>query len=800
MFSLFKKELSTFLCSLTGFLVVTVFLIASGIFLWVVPSELNIIYGGYATLEPLFGIAPWIYLFLVPAISMRLVAEERRLGTLELLLIRPISPLQIVLAKYLAGLTLVAISIIPTFVYIFIVWQLGEPVGNLDLAATLGSYIGLLLLAALYMAIGIFTSSLTDNQIVAFVSSVAMCFVFYAGFDSVASIPDLKSVGSIISELSIAQHYDSMARGVVDSRDVVYFLSFAALFIALTSFAVQRSHVSWKKIALVPVAVILLNLGAQHLFFRADMTSEGRFTLSRITRSYLEDMEKEIFVRFYLDGDLNPGFTRLGKATSEMLDEFQQYAHNGLIYNRVQPSSMSKGDADKLANELAEVGLAGVPVFETKEDGQKTRTIVYPYAKVHVGDRFTWVNLLENVPGLSADENLNRSIEDIEYKLIDAIRRISETEKTRIAFLEGHGELDELDVVEATDELSMSFAVDRGKIGTDASILDPYKVVIIAKPADKFTEPEKFVLDQYVMRGGRLLWLVDAVNMTLDTLRNAPQTVGLYSDFNIEDMLFVYGYRVNPEVVEDINCGMVPISVQQPGEGSKIVPMPWLFSPLLSTNLEHPVTRNVSLVKGDFTSYIDTVGSDLDLVRTPLLRTSSYTKVDRTPVFASLANIHEKPVQSEFNRSHLNVAVLSEGSFPSVFAHRSVPRQLSNTQPIVASSVPTKMIVVADGDIIRNDVRFRTSQNPKIVPLGYDELTRQTFGNKDFIVNAVQYLADDEGWMSLRNRTFTIRLLNRQEIGNGTLFYKVLAVVMPVVLMALLFGVVAIVRRRKYSC
>jgi ABC-2 type transport system permease protein len=799
MYSLFKKEIAAFFCSATGYLVVSVFLVATGLFLWVIPGDLNIIYSGYASLEPLFVISPWILLFLVPAVSMRLIAEEKKSGTMELLLIRPLSTLQIVGAKYLAGLTLVGISILPTIVYAVIIYLMGNPVGNIDLGGTFGSYIGLIMLAAVYMAIGTFASSTTDNQIVAFMIGVALCFVFYIGFDSLASIPAMRPVQHELALFGIDSHYSSISRGVVDSRDLIYFVSVVLLFIGLTVLVVMRrcGRRSLKVVAML-AAVVAVNALLQSFYFRLDLTSEKRFTLSDLTQRYMASTEKQVLVKVYLTGDLNPGFNRLSKSTMEMLDELSVASSADLEAYVADPSTMSKDELKELNDNLAEFGLGGVPVFETKEDGQKTRTVVYPYAKIQIGDVMTWVNLLDNVPGLSSDENLNRSVETLEYKLVDAMRRLTTEEKPRVAFLEGHGELSEIDVVEATDALSYHFAVDRGAIGDDARILDPYKVVIIAKPAEKFTEKEKFVLDQYLMRGGRTLWLVDAVNMTLDTLRNSPHTIGLLSDFNIEDMLFIYGVRINPEVVEDISCGMVPISVAQ-GDGTKIVPMPWRFSPLLSVNMHSPITRNVSLVKGDFASYIDTVGENLKLQRTPLLRTSKYTKVNPTPVFATLANIHEKPQRSEFTRQHLDVAMLQEGEFASAFSHRRVPQGIKNAGTILKTSVPTKMIVVADGDIIRNDVRFRNSANPNIVPLGYDEMTRQTFGNKDFIVNAVQYLADDDGWMTLRNRTFTLRLLDKEKIGAGTTQWKVCAMAIPLMIVVLFGIIVVIIRRIKFG-
>ncbi|MBE6341714.1 MAG: gliding motility-associated ABC transporter substrate-binding protein GldG [Bacteroidales bacterium] len=796
MFSLFRKELSAFFASATGYIVTAIFLITTSLFLWIVPSNFNIFYGGYASLESFFFLAPWLFLFLAPAISMRLIAEERRAGTMELLLIRPLSALQIALAKYLAGLTLIAIAIIPTFIYVILIYNLSEPVGNIDLGATMGSYIGLLLLGAIYISIGIFCSSFTDNQIIAFIVATATCFVFYQGFDALANIPTLKPLANVVSALGIDAHYSSLSRGVVDSRDVVYFICVAAIFIFTTALIIERRKNYRNSIVAIGIT-ILITIICNFIHIRIDLTQEHRYTLANVTRSFLQKQEREVIVNIYLDGNINPGFRRLKRATMDMLDELNRESSKGISAFEININDL-KGDAAKsFKNELESIGWGGISVYETKEDGQKIRSVVYPYAEVSVGENYTWVNLLENVQGLSGEENLNKSIESLEYKLVDAIRRVTTTEKQRVAFLEGHGELDEIDVVEATDALSSHFAVDRGKIGNDASILDPYKVIIIAKPTQQFSEKDKYVIDQYLMHGGRLLFLVDAVTMTLDSLRNLPSTIGLYADFNIEDQLFVYGFRINHEVVEDVNCSMIPISVAQ-GGSSQLVPMPWRFGALLGPNPHHPVTRNINPVRADFASYIDTVGENLKITRTPLLTTSNFTKVHPTPVFASLQDIGRKPMKEEFSRHYLPIAMSAEGVFPSVFAHRKAPAGLKNTHT-AQESVPTRIIVVADGDIIRNDVRLRHSDQPNIIPLGYDELSRQTFGNRDFIVNAVQYLADDEGWSALRNRTITLRLLNKHLLAEGTTIYKILSIAIPLVMLAIAALVIFIVRKRKYN-
>ncbi|MBN2165882.1 MAG: gliding motility-associated ABC transporter permease subunit GldF [Marinilabiliaceae bacterium] len=234
MFSLFRKEVLSFFSSITGYLVVIVFLVITGLFLWVIPGDLNILFLGYSSLEPLFYLAPWIYLFLVPAVTMRLFAEEKKSGTIELLLTRPLSDLQIIFAKYLAGLVLVIISLLPTLIYYFTVNNLGNPVGNIDHGATWGSYIGLIFLAAVYVSIGVFGSSLSDNQIVAFVISLLISFLFYYGFEAISMLPALKSVGNVLVFFGIDNHYKSISRGVVDTRDIIYFFSVIVFFIYLT--------------------------------------------------------------------------------------------------------------------------------------------------------------------------------------------------------------------------------------------------------------------------------------------------------------------------------------------------------------------------------------------------------------------------------------------------------------------------------------------------------------------------------------------------------------------------------------
>ncbi|MGN0011100.1 MAG: Gldg family protein, partial [Marinilabiliaceae bacterium] len=459
MIDLFKKEIATFFCSAMGYLVVSVFLVATWLLIWVIPSEYNVIYGGYATLSPLFDIAPWIYLFLVPAISMRLIAEERRQGTLELLLIRPQPAWRIVVAKYAAGLTLVLASIAPTLVYVSVVCSLGAPQGNIDMGGTIGSYLALILLAATYMSAGVFASSITSNQIVAFIVGAALCAFIYVGFDMVAALSPQSDWGAALMWLGLAEHYSSVSRGVLDVQDGVYFMSVCAIFISVTSLTLSRDRGRWRSFASVTGVAVIACVASSFFHFRLDLTSEKRYTLSDVSIGYADSLSHPVSVKLYLDGELNPGFRRLRRQTIELCRELSYASSKGVRVATEDPSEMEKGESREFALELSKNGLSGIPVFETKEDGQKTRTVVYPFAKVSIGDNSTWINLLENVQGLSGDESLNRSIEGIEYKLTDAIARLSRPSTPKIAFLEGHGELDEYDVLDATDELAKYFEV-----------------------------------------------------------------------------------------------------------------------------------------------------------------------------------------------------------------------------------------------------------------------------------------------------------------------------------------------------
>ncbi len=538
-------------------------------------------------------------------------------------------------------------------------------------------------------------------------------------------------------------------------------------------------------IAIAIIAFVGINLVASFLYLRYDLTSEKRYTLSRNTKELLRSLDKSVRIEIYLDGELNSGFRLLAKSTREMADEMEVLSGIHLRYEFIDVASVKDEDKKPLLKMLSERKMDPIPVFETLEDGSKKQTQVYPYMVMKMGDKELVVNLLENLPGLSGSENLNKSIEVLEFKFTDAIRRLKSDVKPKVAFLEGHGELDEYDVMDVTHQLSQYYQVERGSIQQDASVLSDYKCVIVAAPTAPFSEKDKFILNQYVMNGGSVLWLVDGLALSLDGLQERSTSIGLPLDLNLDDMLFKYGFRINRVTVQDIQCAMIPVNVAKIGEAPKFVPAPWMFNPLLLPAQNSPITKSINVVKGEFVSTIDSVGEDNGLKRKVLLASSRFSKISKPPVMVSLFSVNEKPKKEEFTHSFLPVAMVAEGEFPSLFEFRASPVGVSNVQKAVSVGKSTKMILVADGDLIRNEVRFKES-NPQIIPLGYDEVNHQTYGNKDFIVNSVNYLADDGGWMALRNRSNVLRLLDKAKVAEDALFYKLLNVVTPLVLLILL--------------
>lgn len=790
MWELIKKELKGFFASLPGYVVLGFFLVANGVFLWVVPGNYNILDSGMADLQPFFALAPVLYLFLVPAVCMKLFAEERRTGTLELLFTRPVTVWKIVLSKYLAGLALMVFSILPTLVYAVSLWCLAQPEGHIDVGGIAGSYAGLLFLSAIYVAAGVWASALTSNQVVAFLYGLALSFLLYTGFDFLGDVPFLENYRNELLYLGFNYHYEPMSRGVIALSDVVYFLSVIVLFLWLTARRFSRVRLSWYVLILILLAV---NWGASRSYLRADITNDKRYTLSDNTRQLLRGLDRGISADVFLAGNLPPEMQKLQSAAMRMLEEFGRITGNKVRYSVIDPSDIKDADEKKaLARYLAERGIMPVNLNRRTEDETLSQQIIFPGMVMYDDKTEVSVNLLQSVPGQSPDDNINSSVEALEYELTKAIRLVTRVEKKSVAFLTGHGELPYPEVADMAKTLLYYYNVDFVSADSLADDLGRYDALIIARPTADFPERDKYVVDQYVMNGGRVLWCVDEAEVNHEALKEQESVMAVFRPLNVEDMLFKYGVRINPDLLLDGTCVMLPVVTGMNGTTPVYSPGTWYYSPLLLPQKYNPVTSGIQPVRVDYANSIDTVGGNPGLKKTVLLASSQHTAALKLPCPVTLSIMEEKLDGEVFREQFKPVAVMVEGVFPSLFQYRNMSGVVK--QEFKPESAYNRMIVVADGDVIRNKVRG-VGENAVTVPLGYDEYSGQMYGNRDFILNCVNVLCDDEGWMQLRGRNFSLYLLDKTKLKSERGYWQMLNLLLPLLLVACGGGTFAAIRR-----
>ncbi|MBN1598646.1 MAG: gliding motility-associated ABC transporter substrate-binding protein GldG [Bacteroidales bacterium] len=528
------------------------------------------------------------------------------------------------------------------------------------------------------------------------------------------------------------------------------------------------------------IAILLLvNLISYRFFFRVDLTAEKRYTLAKETRHIIHNLDDAILITIYLEGELNIPFSKFQRNIRDLMEEFKIYGGYKFQYEIVNPfEDVDQEDQEKVISSLYEQGLRPTNIHQRDKEGGISEKIIFPSALVTYKNIDVPLNLLMNTKGLSAEQNLNNSIENLEYNFISTIKNITNKKIEKIAFIEGHRELNEIEVNDISRELSKSYQIDRGRINGQFGILDEYNAVIIAKPKLPFSEPDKFVIDQYIMKGGKVIWLIDAVEVSLDSLVSGT-TMAFIAQLDIEDMLFRYGVRINPVLAQDIQCNVIPINIALAGNTPDFQPIPWLYNPLMNPNPKHPITTNINLVCGRFTNIIDTISARTGIRKTALLTTSELCRTRNVPALITLDEvIRETPKRNDFNLSNEVTGVLLEGEFQSAFINRGLEKYFDNLPEIIEKGNYTKMAVIADGDVIRNEVNY-TSGGPEIQPLGYDRYTRQTFGNKEFLVNLVQYIADDNNLLVLRGREFKLRLLDKKKIAEARTSWILINMIIP---------------------
>jgi len=535
--------------------------------------------------------------------------------------------------------------------------------------------------------------------------------------------------------------------------------------------------------------IVLLNLLASFYFFRIDLTEEKRYTIQSQTKEILKNLDDAVFVEVFLEGeDLNPEFKRFQKTVRETLEEFRIHSNNRVQYTFTNPlQALNEKARNEFIAELNSKGISPRNVIET-HDGQRKEKFVFPGALISYEGFETGVMLLKG----NRAQSINQSVEEVEYELANAIHKLTNTNRKRVGLVTGHGELDSLEFASFNNSLLDQYDVFKVSLARKP-LVTGYDLLIIAKPRQEFSQSEKYKLDQYLMHGGKILFLLDRLDADMSHASEENYFAFPYN-LNLDDQLFKYGVRINQDLIQDAVSGKYPIVVGGDRNRPQIMQLDWPFFPLVNQYANHPITRNLDASLLKFVSSIDTVKA-IGVTKTPLLFSSQYSRKVTAPVKVGVNDLRKQMLDGSFNAGSISIAYLLEGEFTSLFNNRFAPEG-ADTVGAKESSLPTKIIVVADGDLARNDVNPRDG-NPQ--QLGLDPFSQYTFANQDLLMNMVAYLVDENGLIKARNKEVRVRPLDKEKVRVERAFWQFLNLGLPLIVL-IIFGIIrSYWRSVKYS-
>lgn len=540
------------------------------------------------------------------------------------------------------------------------------------------------------------------------------------------------------------------------------------------------------------IALVLINLLSSRLFFRIDLTEEKRYSIHASTREMLSDLDDDVYVEVFLEGELNAGFRRFQKSIRETLEMFRIYSDNRVHYSFTDPATaVSQKARSEFMADLASKGIQPTNVIDTR-DGERIEKIVFPGVVVSYGGAEEGVMLLKGNKARTPEEEINQSIEGIEFEIANAIYKLTDEDPSIVGMLTGHGELEGAQV--ESFERAVSELYHFRRLTLNDPRLDECDALVIAKPTRAFSAADKYKLDQYIMAGGKVLFLLDRLDASMDSATQANYFAFPY-DIGLDDQLFRYGVRINPDLVQDRYAARYPVITGEREDGTpQIHLMEWPFFPLINRYNEHAVTHNLDRLLTRFVSSIDTVKAE-GVRKTPLMFTSEYSRKVTAPVNVNINELRKNLTAEQFTERHIPVAYLLEGKFTSAYKNRFLPE---GTDPAAfrEESESTSLIVVSDGDVVRNEVNRRTGQP---FPLGFDPFMNYTFANQDLLLNFIAYLVDENGLIRARNKEIRIRPLDREQIADEKLKWQLINLAVPLVLL-IAFGIVrAYLRKKKFA-
>lgn len=558
----------------------------------------------------------------------------------------------------------------------------------------------------------------------------------------------------------------------------------------------ETKKANLKKLLVIIGILIAVNIVGHFFFKRFDLTADHRYTLSETSLNIVKGVKEPLYVDVFLEGNFPGEFKKLQTETRQLLEEFKAYNSN-IVFDFVNP--LEDGNETETMQQFIDRGLT--PINVTLDDkGKQTQEVVFPWAVVTYGNKSTKVPLLKNMMGASTAEKIVSSVQHLEYAFANGFNTVSKAKEKKIAIIKGNGEMHELLIADFLKSVRENYYI--GPFTLDSVAVSPqntikalkkYDLAIIAKPTETFSDEEKQVLDQFVMNGGKTLWLIDQVAMEMDSLYTETGSNLAYPrDLNLNDMFFKYGIRIKPELIKDLQASPIALATGKEGSATQYTQFPWLYSPAIFPEIKHPIVSNLDMMKFEFVNPIEILRNDIN--KTVLLSSSKYSKPVGTPIEVNLNMVGEQPDPKEFsqNQGSMPVAVLLEGKFKSVYQNRVLPFEDKTFSP---NGKETKMIVISDGDVVKNNL----DKNYQPLELGYDKWTNKMYANKEFMMNCVNYLLDDNGLINIRSKEVDLPLLNTEKVYENYTQSQIITVGLPIVILSL-FGIVfTFLRKRKYS-
>ncbi|WP_375235348.1 gliding motility-associated ABC transporter substrate-binding protein GldG [Winogradskyella sp.] len=540
-------------------------------------------------------------------------------------------------------------------------------------------------------------------------------------------------------------------------------------------------------------AVILFNIIGNSVFKRFDLTKDKRYTLSKTTKDIVDSVDTPLIIDVFLEGNLPSDFKLLQTETKQLIEEFQTI--NPLVkVNYIDPLA-DETNRENIVRELTKTGLEPY-VNSKKVNGKITQELLFPWGFASYKERTVKIPLFKKSVTEDLQTQIANSIQLLEYNFADAFNQLTKEKSKTIAVLKGNGQLNDINIAGFLQTIKpyynlAKFTLDSVATNPQSTLnkIKSYDLIISAKPTEAFTENEKLVLDQYTMSGGNSLWLSEAIFMDKDSLYNdSGASVSLSKELNLKDFFFQYGARINQNLVKDLYSAPIPLAIGE-GNNTQFQPVQWQYSPLATSNNKHPISNNVDLVKFDFASQIDTLKNNIR--KTILLQSSERTKLEGPLKSISLASVTQKPDEENYNQGKQTLAVLLEGEFKSVYKNRILPFEIES---FIDNGQQSKMIIISDGDVIKNEVsRGRPLQ------LGFERMSGRTFGNKEFLLNAVNYLLDDTGLINIRTKSIEVAFLDSEKVEEQKTTWQLINIALPLFLLGIFGLIFNYIRKRKYA-